>query len=335
MDSPHCSTYIWRSSDGMTPLTETEWNALAQEAQIPEATIQRSRERDQRARLVICETALLVTLRIWSGHTGKVADDLEDVTREWDMFLGNDFVLIRSDTQLPISIKTPSQVLYALLDESIDGCYPAMDAMDAQIDALEIAVYSPEGMLEIGPALQLKKQLLLLQNTALDSSVTPYLQDIFDRSLRLTEQIDLHRDILSGVLEAIMAQTSNRLNQQMKRLTAIAAVALPITAITGFFGMNIGHLERAPSWSLWVAVGVMAVGSTTAFAYFRRRGHAQYVLVATLNKGVDAAVDGIEQVCDCRLSITAPVHTDVVTEGMLRLAHTVGSQLFWEGEGLA
>ena len=293
MDSPHCNTYIWRPSDGIIPITETEWIALAQGAQIPEATIQRSRERDQRARLVICETALLVTLRIWSGHTGKVADDLEDVTREWDMFLGDDFVLIHSDTQLPdlpTSIKTPSQVLYTLLDESIDGCYPAMDAMDAQIDALEIAVYSPGGILEIGPALQLKKQLLLLrqtvtplrdvlnqllrlQHTVLDSSVTPYLQDIFDRSLRLTEQIDLHRDILSGVLEAIMAQTSNRLNQQMKRLTAIAAVALPITAITGFFGMNIGHLEQAPPWSLWVAVGVMAVGSSTAFAYFRRRGY--------------------------------------------------------------
>lgn len=104
-------------------------------------------------------------------------------------------------------------------------------------------------MLEIGPALLLLRQavtplrdvlnqLLRLQHVVLDSSVTPYLQDIFDRSLRLTEQIDRHRDILSGVLEAIMAQTSNHLNQQMKRLTAIAAVALPITAISGASGLQ-------------------------------------------------------------------------------------------------
>ena len=162
--------------------------------------------------------------------------------------------------------------------------------MDAEIDSLELEVYLPEGSIELGPALRLKKQLLLLRQTVtplrdvinqllrvqhavLDPSTGPYLQEIFDRSLRLTEQIDLHREILSGVLEAIMAQTSNRLNQQMKRLTAIAAIAVPITAITGFFGMNIGHFERAPSWSLWAAIAVMTLASGTALAYFRRRGY--------------------------------------------------------------
>ena len=293
MNSPHCNTSIWRPDQGITPVSESEWTSYALEISIPEAVIQRSRERDRRARLVLCETALLVTLRVWNGVTGQSGDDLEDVTREWDIFVGSNLVLIRSDTELPplpAGTHTPSQVLYALLDESIDGCYPAMDAMDAEIDALEIAVYSPETLAEIGPALILKKKLLLLRQTvtplrdvlnqllrlqhaALDLSLTPYLQDIFDRSLRLTEQIDLHREILSGVLEAIMAQTSNRLNQQMKRLTAIAAIALPITAITGFFGMNIGHLDQAPSWSLWAAVGFMATASSLVFVYFRRRDY--------------------------------------------------------------
>lgn len=293
MNSPHCNTSIWQPSSGLTPVTEEEWVAYARQASIPETVIERSRERDRRARLVICETALLVTLRIWSGPTGSSDDDLDDVTREWDIFVGESFVLIRSDTEiprLPPKTQTASQVLHALLDESIDGCYPAMDAFDSQIDALEVGVYTSSQQVEIGPALHLKKQLLLLRQTvsplrdvinqllrvqhvALDPAHTSQLQDIFDRSLRLTEQIDLHREILSGVLEAIMAQTSNRLNQQMKRLTALAAGALPITAITGFFGMNIGHLERAPSWSLWVAIALMTVASSGAFVYFRRRGY--------------------------------------------------------------
>ena len=293
MNSPHCNTSVWQPDQGITLVSESEWTSLALDMGIPEAVIERSRERDRRARLVLCETALLVTLRVWNGVTGESGDDLEDVTREWDIFVGANLVLIRSDTELPslpAGTHTPSQVLYALLDESIDGCYPAMDAMDAEIDALEIAVYSPETLAEIGPALILKKKLLLLRQTvtplrdvlnqllrlqhaALDPLLMPYLQDIFDRSLRLTEQIDLHREILSGVLEAIMAQTSNRLNQQMKRLTAIAAIALPITAITGFFGMNIGHLEQAPSWSLWAAVGFLATASSLVFVYFRRRDY--------------------------------------------------------------
>lgn len=293
MNSPHCNTSLWRPQEGLTSVSEEEWTALAHQAGIPEATIERSRERDQRARLVLCDTALLVTLRIWSGLTGSTADDLEDVTREWDLFIGNDFVLIRSDTPLPAlptNTQTPGQVLYVLLDESIDSGYPAMDTMDAEIDALELAVYTPQSNIELPSALRLKKQLLLLRQTvtplrdvinqllrvqhnALDPALAPYLQDVFDRSLRLTEQIDLHREILSGVLEAIMAQTSNRLNQQMKRLTAIAAVAVPITAITGFFGMNIGHFEQAPSWSLWGAVSAMTIASGAALIYFRKRGY--------------------------------------------------------------
>lgn len=293
MNSPHCSTSLWRPQEGITIVSEDEWTALARQADIPESVIERSRERDRRARLVFCDAALLVTLRVWSGLTGSTADDLEDVTREWDIFLGSDFALIRSDTALPPlppSTLTPSQLLYALLDESIDSCYPAMDVMDAEIDALELAVYTPESNIELPSALRLKKQLLLLrqtitplrdvinqllraQHTAIDPSLMPSLQDIFDRSLRLTEQIDLHREILSGVLEAIMAQTSNRLNQQMKRLTAIAAVAVPITAITGFFGMNIGHFETAPSWSLWGAIGAMTLASGAALIYFRKKGY--------------------------------------------------------------
>jgi Mg2+ and Co2+ transporter CorA len=49
----------------------------------------------------------------------------------------------------------------------------------------------------------------------------------------------------------------------MKRLTGIAAIALPVTAVTGFFGMNIGHFERAPSWALWAAIGAMGTTSFT------------------------------------------------------------------------
>ena len=222
MNSPHCSTSLWRPQEGITIVSEDEWTALARQADIPESVIERSRERDRRARLVFCDAALLVTLRVWSGLTGSTADDLEDVTREWDIFLGSDFALIRSDTALPPlppSTLTPSQLLYALLDESIDSCYPAMDVMDAEIDALELAVYTPESNIELPSALRLKKQLLLLrqtitplrdvinqllraQHTAIDPSLMPSLQDIFDRSLRLTEQIDLHREILSGVFEA-------------------------------------------------------------------------------------------------------------------------------------
>lgn len=294
MEQVHCSTLIWRSERPAQRLTQLDWDGVAAEFQLPEALVADARKHDLRARLAVYDNTLFLSIRSWVGYS-SAADDLDDVTQESDVLVGAGFLVQVCERSaaldaLPPETKTSDLVLYAILDAVLDGCYPAMDALDEEIDALEVAVFSSDGLLDIKPALRLKKRLLLLRQTVsplrdvtnqllrldhpvLTHAVRPHLQDAYDRALRLTEQIDLHREIVTGVLEAIMAQTSNRLNQQMKRLTAIAALALPVTAITGFFGMNIGHFDSAPAWTIYVATATMFGASGFAWLYFQKRGY--------------------------------------------------------------
>ena len=272
-----------------------DWRWLAEAFALPASAVEQAQRSSHRASLAVYPELLALTVRSWRNAAPRQIDDLADVTSEVDLFLGRRFLLeIWPDTPAerpaPRAADSAAMLLQHFLESLLDSCYPAMDALDVEIDALETAVYTGSLPTNIGEALERKKRLLLLRQTVapvrdligqllrldiapLDPEAIPFLQNIYDRALRLTEQIDLHREILSGVMEATMAQTSNRLNEQMKRLTAIAAMALPITAITGFFGMNIGHLERAPSWALWAAITGMASASLTALLWFRRKGY--------------------------------------------------------------
>jgi magnesium transporter len=79
----------------------------------------------------------------------------------------------------------------------------------------------------------------------------PYFRDLYDHTVRIYELLETERERLSNALEVHLSHISNTLNQVMKRLTAIATIFMPLTFLTGFFGMNFEHL---PFQSLWVFV---------------------------------------------------------------------------------
>jgi Mg2+ and Co2+ transporter CorA len=212
---------------------DADWRWLGKTFALPTPALDNARLSLNRAHLGRHRSCLALTLRAWHGPTGKAVDDLEDVTLEVDLFVGKNFLLEiwptpTDEIALPRSgISSPAMLLQTFLDALIEQCYAPMDALDSEVDQLETAVYAGELPPDLGIALALKKRLLLLRQTVtplrdllsqllrldrdvLDAEALPYLQGLFDRTLRLTEQIDLHREILSGVMEATMAQTSNR-----------------------------------------------------------------------------------------------------------------------------
>ena len=65
-----------------------------------------------------------------------------------------------------------------------------------------------------------------------------YFQDVYDHVVRVTDEIDTLRDLVSNVVDANLAAVSNRLNEVMKVLTALATILLVMTVVTGFFGQN-------------------------------------------------------------------------------------------------
>ncbi len=203
-----------------------------------------------------------------------------------------------------IGIK-PAYLLYLLLDALVDDYFPVMDELDMAIDVLETDLYSEvrndprTGALvlpDMKPALTLKKRLLLLRQavaphrdilnyllrtddqTLLPRKLHVFYQDVYDHTLRLTEQIDLHRDIMGGVMDSMMAQasnrmaeTSNRLNQVMKTMTVISTILMSASLISGIYGMNLPNmwLQHSPH-AFNIIMGVIASVAVLLFLFFRR-----------------------------------------------------------------
>jgi magnesium transporter len=99
-------------------------------------------------------------------------------------------------------------------------------------------------------------------------------RDVHDQLIRLSDETTLFQDRVTGILEAHLSSISNRLNTVMKVLTVMSTIFLPLTVLTGMWGMNV-HLPSLPggeTLQFWWVVAAMAAISGAMLAFFRRNG---------------------------------------------------------------
>ncbi|MDO8435393.1 MAG: magnesium/cobalt transporter CorA [bacterium] len=99
-----------------------------------------------------------------------------------------------------------------------------------------------------------------------------HFRDVADFQYRLAERLDTSRDLLSNVLELSLAQVSNRMNEVMKVLTIISTIILPLTLVTGIYGMNFQVMPEL-NWKHGypITLGIMAVIALGLIAFFKKR----------------------------------------------------------------
>jgi magnesium transporter len=281
--------------------TDGDWEVLSSHFGFHALAMEDARQQNQRAKADQYDGYLFLSLRAWTGFQ-TATDDVTDVTDEVDVFLGPNYIVTIHHKECPTVSGTrqrwqqhpdliPDQasfLLYELFDAIVDEFFPAIDELDAEIDTLETAIYTSAATIDVAPALRLKKKLLLLRQTIspmrdvlnqllrTDQELVPadtrlYLQDVYDHSLRQVEQVDLHRDILSSVLDAMVAQTSNRLNQVMKTMTGVATILMSAALITGVYGMNFQYMpELKMRYGYYGALAAMAFVAAGLTWFFRR-----------------------------------------------------------------
>lgn len=281
--------------------TEADWNLLADTFHFHALALEDARKQNQRPKIDPYDGYLFLTLRTWRGFQ-SATDDLTEVTGEIDAFLGpNYLVTLHRGQAAPVaqararweqrSEWMPNQsgfLLYLLLDNVVDSFFPAMDQIDKEIDTLESAIYAQGVPVEILPALALRKRLFLLRQTIaplrdalhqlqrpgqplISKTARVYYQDVIDHTTRLVEQIDLHREIVNGILDAIMAQANNRLNQVVKTLTGISTVLMSAALIAAVSSLNYTHTLNAHTPAgFWGVLVCMALVALSLWGYFRR-----------------------------------------------------------------
>lgn len=178
---------------------------------------------------------------------------------------------------------------YALIDAIVDNYFVILEKLGERLEALEATIdkRSDEGILDAihdtrQDLIYLRKQVwplreifahLLKDHTLFISEVTsPFMRDIYDHTIQTIDTIESYRDILSGLQDLYLSIISNRMNEVMKVLTIISTIFIPVSFITGVYGMNFTHMpELSWRWGyplVWLVILVVIFGM---LAFFRHR----------------------------------------------------------------
>jgi magnesium transporter len=187
-------------------------------------------------------------------------------------------------------ISTPSHVLYAILDTILDRFLPTLDEMGAEIDRIEAEILDRPTPECLSRLFALRRNLVGFRRAAsaqrellnalsrrdvrfVPSDMVIYFRDVYDHVVATMELIESYRDLLSGALDIYLTRTANRTNDIVKALTLIATIILPLTLITGWYGMNVEGLPFAHDPAgVWIVTGGMAAFTLGLLAYFRAKG---------------------------------------------------------------
>ena len=105
--------------------------------------------------------------------------------------------------------------------------------------------------------------------------MTLYYRDVYDHMVRQYETADSLRDLLTGAMDVYLSTVSIRLNETTKALTVIASLFLPLSFLTGFFGMNFAYLVNvleSPYLAFSIGVATMVIATLIQLYFFKRRG---------------------------------------------------------------
>ncbi|MBI2871382.1 MAG: magnesium/cobalt transporter CorA [Candidatus Omnitrophica bacterium] len=229
--------------------------------------------------------------------------DIEQV--ELDIFLGKQFLIsvhqgsVAGITAIEERLqRNPHQLLgqgtdrffHAIYDRLVDNYFPLMDRVDDEIDEIEDCIVKDPRDNVIGRMVELRKELVSLRrvlsplrettqlltrenfNNLLSENVRIYFRDVYDHIARILDLIDSYRDAVSTAFETYHFMISNRTNDIMRTLTTITTIMLPLTVITGVYGMNFKFMpELEHPFGYLGVLAFMAVLSLGMLAYFRRQ----------------------------------------------------------------
>ena len=180
-------------------------------------------------------------------------------------------------------------LVHAFLDEMVDDYFPLMDQVADRVEELEDTIFKHFDEESIETIFRLKKDLLAMRRVVaperdvlnvllrrqlpiFTAEDIAYLQDVYDHIVRVTDNIDTYRDLLSSALDSYLSLQSNKLNQIMKTLTIASIILMTAALITGFYGQNF-HFFPELRWgtgSFWSLI-LIAVATIVLVVYFRRK----------------------------------------------------------------
>ena len=228
------------------------------------------------------------------------------VLREHHLYVGPNYLITVHQEQSPqltevhdriaqspgLTKGQPAFLTYLVIDALVDSTFPALEKLDDTVDSLEDDIIASATSRLLDRIYHLKhsvvelRRLLGAQRDVFQALITHgihlqqqdmtlYYRDVYDHIVRQYETVDSLRDLLTSTMDVYLSTVSNRLNQTTKALTVVASLFLPLSFLTGFYGMNFTYLTQVletPYAAFAVGLGTMIVATLIQLWFFRRRG---------------------------------------------------------------
>ncbi|MFF4395650.1 magnesium and cobalt transport protein CorA [Streptomyces sp. NPDC001480] len=296
--------FVWL---GLHEPTDREFAGLAELFDLHPLAVEDAVEAHQRPKLERYGETLFAVFKTvcYVEHEQLTATSEVVDTGEIMVFVGQDFVVtvrhgrhgslgplreeLESDPQQ--LAKGPAAVLHAIADHVVDDYLTVTDSVQADIDQVETDVFAENGArVDPGRIYQMKRELLELKRAVAplgrpieDLATKPirvvapeiqaYFRDVFDHLMRAKEQIAAFDELLNSILQAHLAQVTVAQNEDMRKITAWAAVIAVPTMVCGVYGMNFDHMPEL-HWRFGypLVIGVISVACLALYRGFRRNG---------------------------------------------------------------
>ncbi|MCL5291771.1 MAG: magnesium transporter CorA family protein [Actinobacteria bacterium] len=205
-----------------------------------------------------------------------------------NIFIGEDYLITAREERIGIVddiydaakagaflSKGSARLLHRVLDSIVDEFFPLLDETIDRVDILEDEMFEKPSRKQLKELFEYKHTLLTIHKIIVPQRETinvltrfregfmspdiyPYFMDIYDHYVQLDDIVDTSRDVINGAMDIYLSSISNKLNEVMRRLTLVATVFLPLTLLTGFFGMNLRFVvDNTKAFAVSVAIAAI------------------------------------------------------------------------------
>jgi magnesium transporter len=251
-------------------------------------------EEEQRPKLEIYENQYFIVIN------SIRFDDEEIFLRALNIFLGRHYLITVTQQKInelravkPIlweeEVNSADSFLYHLVDLVVDNYFTVGDRIEARIESLEEDILMHTKKTHLTEIIGLRSEILWLKKVLgpqrdliatlnkrelrlIDDQLQKYFSDIHENAVKIYETFETYRDLMGNLREAYQSSLANRANEIMRVFTALTTIFMPLTFITGIYGMNFDYIpgmhERSGSVVLLIIMGVLGVGM---YYFFRKK----------------------------------------------------------------
>jgi magnesium transporter len=289
--------FVWV---GLYKPSEGELDDVAQSFGLHPLAVEDALKAHQRPKLERYGDSLFLTLKtLWYV-------DAEDAveTGEINLFAGEDFVITvrhgrgselhsaraRLEDNAAVLTHGPSAVIYAVCDTAVDGYTDVVAELEVDVDEIETSVFSPARTDDSNRIYVLKREIAEVRRAVMplrepmrkfadglvhgvEREAGPFFRDVLDHLNQAAEIVDSLDSLLSTAFDAHLARVTVQQNDDMRKISAGAALVVVPTLIAGIYGMNFRHMPEL-SWYLGYpfALGLMLVASGGLWFLFKKSG---------------------------------------------------------------